>query len=1058
MDAERVLRFEIPDRQTLERLAAESLPFSLPEVSTELCFFRVVYYDTPTADLERRNASVRVHIAEERHLLVVEVREETATDGNVVRRRVESDLAGESGKLFSGKSEAEELIRAMIDPQRLVAAFELEVTRRERLASINGGDTVVRFIYDSVTARRGDVSGDLFELEVRLPEKNAARLEGLVQEIEREDKVFLTLSDTIGRARELLHNIEINRLEQAVRTAREVAVIAYSQGRVALCPGEGNLLVPSGVGSGQEACRRVLNTYFGRPYGRLRYLGTSHGTVTSAAVEVWLAEDVAVPNGKCTWARVEDLLGMVGTEPLRDPRTLTALHALARSDVPARAALRTTRGLGPEDDDDTEAATLFELALSTTREHRAEETTTTEVPPEHLLNAEISRLLFDERILVMIEDPAMPLLERVRFLSMFWSRLDDFFITRIAEFKDQIVQGEEERTPDGLTPAAQLEVARLRARQIAARAYHGLCDLLLPDLAANGIHILRWNQLDERAREHLRSTYQSRVEAVITPVIADPTHPFPRIRNLRPAIAAFLRLPESTKEHFVAIQLPSELPRFVPLPGGRHFVPVEEVILAVLPKLYRGIEVGQAHTFRVTRAGNVDFPQEITEMLPAVEAEIAKRPFGEAVRLEVETGMPPSMRDRILRELQFETPESLSVLNEADVYPADWLVDLVALKEIAAVDMPELKYKPLEHRNPLDPKQSIFDQMKERERLVCFPEDSFTASVERLIEDAAADPDVAAIKVTLYRTDAGSRIVRALANARRAGKDAFALVELKASFDERRNIEWARSLEAAGVHVVYSPVNFKVHAKIALVSRVEQDTVRQYAYIGTGNMNAATARAYTDVGMLTADPELTEEVKAVFDILTGYSAGARFHNLLVSPFSMRDRFVDMVNREIEHQKAGRGGDIRIQMNGLADRRMISALYRAAAAGVRIDMAVREICMLRPGLPGLSETIRVTSLLGRFLQHARIFRFNNGGDPEYYIGSADWRPRNLSKRVEVVTPIRDPELRATLDKIMDSTINHPDAWELQPDGSYMRGDDVVGPAHRQPAHAMIAHAE
>jgi polyphosphate kinase len=466
--------------------------------------------------------------------------------------------------------------------------------------------------------------------------------------------------------------------------------------------------------------------------------------------------------------------------------------------------------------------------------------------------------------------------------------------------------------------------------------------------------------------------------------------------------------------------------------------------LAVLPNLYRGLEVVRAHTFRVTRSGNLEIGEEPAGgILQAVEAEVARRPFGEPVRLEVESTMPAPMRDRILRELQFETPEAMSSLSEADVYPVERFVDLVAFKEIAALPIEELQFKDVEHHVPFNEKQPIFDQLRKGDRLVCFPYDSFDKSVERLIADAAEDPDVVSIKITLYRTDRGSRIVQALARARESGKDAFALVELKASFDEQRNVEWARSLESAGVHVVYSPANFKVHAKTALVVRREHGELQRYAYIGTGNLNAATARGYTDLGLFTTDPELTGEVSDVFNVLTGYSGGGNFKHLLVSPFTMRSRFLELLDREVQHAEAGRGGHVRLQMNGLADRRMISALYRASKAGVRVELAVREICCLRPGVPGVSENVTVVSKLGRFLQHSRIYKFNNAGKPEYFIGSADWRPRNLSKRVEVITPIRHPEHRTILDELLESYLNDPEAWHLRADGAYERNGEVVG---------------
>ncbi|HEX2167102.1 MAG TPA: polyphosphate kinase 1, partial [Longimicrobiales bacterium] len=757
-------------------------------------------------------------------------------------------------------------------------------------------------------------------------------------------------------------------------------------------------------------------------------------------LEVWLAEGVSGGEA-CKWLPIEVVLEHVGAPQLRNARTLAALHAVARSELGAHTPL-SVNGSGPSGAN--AAYPIFERAVSAARVPALlESIKARDVAPELLLNPELSRLAFDERILVIAEDERTPLLERVRFLSMFGARIDDFFMTRIAEFKKQVAGGETEPSIDGLTPEAQLDVTRIRARRVLDRAYRLLIGELLPALEGEGIRIRRWADLSDDERRYLRRNYEPQAEAVLTPVIADPTHPFPHMRNLRPAIAAIMRLPESTDDHFVAIELPSGMPRFVQLPNSRDFIPLEELILAWLPTLYPGLHVVQANTFRVARSAVVEFDEEPEGgVLAAVEEQVAQRPFGEVVRLEVESGMPGALRDRLLRELQFELPVVMTGLSHDDVYPVESLVDLAALRELATIDAPDLRFPPQEQGTPLDADRPIFDQLRERDVLVRFPFDSFEETVERLLEEAADDPDVLSIKITLYRTDAKSRLVQALARARGIGKDAFALVELKASFDERRNIEWARSLQNAGIHVVFSPTSIKVHAKIALIVRREEDGIRRYVYIGTGNLNAATARGYTDVGLLTADVEVAEEVNDVFNLLTGYSGASEFRHLLVSPFTMRDRFMALIDREIEHAKAGRGGRIRIQMNGLADRPMISALYRAAHEGVKIDMMVREICCLRPGVEGLSENIRVVSKLGRFLQHSRIYCFHNAGEPEYFIGSADWRPRNLSKRVEVITPVRAEEHRATLDRILEDILNDSDAWTLQPDGSYFRGEEVV----------------
>ncbi|HEX6308673.1 MAG TPA: polyphosphate kinase 1 [Longimicrobiales bacterium] len=1040
---ERVLRFEVPDHESLTRIASEPLPFGLQQQSSDLDFFRVVYFDTSTADLHRRGAAVRLSIRpDETQTLSVDVGM-TDDTASVTRRHAEAKVpALPPAELFAGASEPAQMIRALVDPAHLRSTIEIETIRRLRRAVLPGAESdTIDFAFDAVTVRKGELAGELDELEITIRGEAPTIREGFVEAVEGAYGIRLILADTVARARALLDHMTLEQLEQDVRAAREVAVVAYADGRIALCHDRDSLFVPTGHGSGQEACRRVLRNVFGRSHGRIRLLGTAPGTHTQPALEVWLAEDVTSEDTKCTWLPVELVLEHVGAPQLRNARTLAALHAVARSELPVRSSPLSGNGAGPAE---SAAYPIFERAVSAARIPGLIETIRArDVPPELLLNPELSRLSFDERILVFAEDERTPLLERVRFLSMFGSRLDDFFMTRIAEFKKQVAEGDTDLSLDGLTPAAQLDLTRIRARRTFSRAYALLRDDLLPELEKNGILVRSWNELSADDRDFLRRTYEPQAEAVLTPVIADPTHPFPHMRNLRPAIAAIVRLPESSDTHFVAIELPSGLPRFIPLPTAREFIPIEELIVPWLPTLYPGLEVVQANTFRVTRSAVVEYDEEPAGgVLPAVEEQVSRRPFGEVIRLEVESTMPAALRERLLRELQFEMPEVMTGLSAEDLYPVDGLVDLAALRELAALNASELRFEPIDQSTPLDTDRSVFDQLKDGDVLVHFPFDSFTETVERFLDEAADDPDVVAIKITLYRTDAKSRLVQALARARSVGKDAFALVELKASFDERRNIEWARSLQTAGIHVVFSPTSIKVHAKIALVVRREADGLRRYVYIGTGNLNAATARGYTDVGILTADPDLAEEVNDVFNLLTGYSGASDFKHLLVSPFTMRDRFMALIDREIEHAQAGRGGRIRIQLNGLADRKMIAALYRAAHAGVKIEMMVREICCLRPGVEGVSENIRVVSRLGRFLQHSRIFCFHNAGEPEYFIGSADWRPRNLSKRVEVITPVRTPEHMDALDRILDEILHDPESWELMEDGSYRRGAELI----------------
>ena len=1044
----RVLRFEVATREQLELLATSPLPAGIRETSSRLELFRVIHFDTDDRDLRDRGASVRLHIHDDgRQVLTVDVSGSSTNGddaGTAGGRHVQTEVDGSAPEsLFEEETEASRLVRPLTDPARLRCVLELEVKRVARTADADGN--TISLGYDIVTARSSSLRAGFQHVGIELPEQAGPLTDRIVESLTGTPGVRMTLTDEVGRARELLESASVHSLQNAVRTAREVLVIAYDQGRIALFEDAGKLRIPHRAGSGEDACRAVLAEYFGPTHGRLRFLGTGTGSVVGSALEVWLAEEVARGKPGIVWAKLEDVLSNVGTSAFRDVRTLSALNAVMRSGLAGRSAVRNRLGRWADQEEESDS-TLFELMVESQRVTADEvrDVAPRDFPPELLLNAEVARLLFDERVLAIVEDHDTPLLDRFRFLSMFWTRLDDFFMTRIADFKEQVATGSTDHTPDGLTLVEQLEVTRVRCRHLMTRAYWVLTKRLIPELAGQGIDILRWRDLTDQDTQHLREAYQQRIGTVITPVITDPTHPFPHIRNLRPAIGAQVRLPGSPREFFVAIQLPGELPRFVPLADGKRFVPLEELILAVLPDVYRGLEVVHASMFRVTRAGNIEIEEDGGDILPAVASQVAQRPFGDVVRLEVEKGMPYPMRARILRELQYETPDAVTTLSEADVYDVDRFVDLYSLKELGGLDIPQLRWAPLEQKNPLDPKQSVFDQIRERDRLVIFPRDSFEATVERFIGDAARDPDVLAIKMTLYRTAPDSKLVQSLAQARKAGKDAFALVELKASFDEVRNIQWARSLEEAGVHVVYSPANFKVHAKTALVVRREADGIRRYAYVGTGNLNAATARGYIDLGILTANAEITREVNEVFNVLTGSSGDAGFKHLLVSPFNMRRRFTELVDREIEHVQNGRPGYIRIQMNGLADRRMIALLYKAAAAGVKIDLAVREICAMRPGIPGVSENVRVVSRLGRFLEHARIFSFANNGSPEYFIGSADWRPRNLSKRIEVVTSVQDPRHCAELDDMMNRYFNDPAVWVLRSDGSYVRGSDVVGP--------------
>jgi polyphosphate kinase len=1050
---EHVLAFEVATRETLERLMDEPLPAALVERPGARDHFRDVYWDTLRGDLERRGIAVLLRRRAD-GTRTLTVREAAAsTDGGAAREWSAGVSPSSDAEVFDGGSEPARVLRAMVSPSLLSPRVELETDRLTRRAHPGGRPGAEVLLHaDAVTVRAEGTAAELFGLEVRLP---ADAGDGEVAEAVRELAEGFGLrparADTLARAGERLAEVELEALEDEVRASRRVAVLALAGGALALRADGGVLRVPSGPGQGEEACRRVLEESFDSASARLRLLGTSPGAARRPATEVWLAEP-APADGEGERAAalvrvpVDELLHAVGSPALRDGATLAALHVLARAELPVPAEPSpdgASVGGSP-----AAVAGLRDLAGVDEARFGGE-------APERgtLLNMELSVLAFNRRVLALAADEGVPLFERMRFLSIFCANLDEFFRVRVAAFKRQVAAGSGKRTLDGVSAAEQLDAIGVRARRLMARAYSILYDELLPALRGEGIELVRPGELGDEDREWLAGYFHEQVRAVLTPLAAGPGHPFPHIRNLRPALCAVVRQPESGVERVVVLELPGDLPRFVNVAGHRCFVPLEDVVRAHLGEVYPGLEVEGAWTFRVTRSAELEVdPRRAPDLLRAVEEQVRRRPFQPVVRLEVERDMPGRVRRLLLRELQFEDGRGAATLGEADVYVLDWLIDLRGLREIADLEGEGMHYPAARPRIPLDPSRPIFEVLREREVLVHFPYDSFEASVERFVLEAADDPDVVAVKLALYRTDRRSRIVEALRRASARGKQVVALVELTARFDEQRNVEWARYLRAAGIHVVYGVPGVKVHAKVALVVRREPAGVRRYLYVGTGNLNATTAALYTDLGLLTADAEMADDVNALFDALTGFANRPEYRRLLVAPHNMRERLVEMIDREAGHARAGRGGSIRAKMNGLADREMIAALYRASQAGVAIELVVRGICALRPGVAGLSENVRVVSILGRYLEHGRIFRFANGGEPEHWIGSADWRTRNLSKRVEVAAPVRDPAHRRRLDEILEAQLASPEAWELGSDGTYYRRPDPAPHAGPSPAGA------
>jgi polyphosphate kinase len=658
-----------------------------------------------------------------------------------------------------------------------------------------------------------------------------------------------------------------------------------------------------------------------------------------------------------------------------------------------------------------------------------------ELPVDRFLDRETSWLLFNQRVLELAEDEQLPLLERARFLAIFASNLDEFFMVRVAGLKRRIATGLAVQAASGLQPREVLSTVAATARDLVER--HTTCfrDYVKPALAREGIDIVRWSDLKPDERERLHELFRDHVFPVLTPLAVDPAHPFPYISGLSLNLAVVVRNPQTDQEHFARVKVPPSLPRLTNVSGMR-FVPLEDLIAAHLPQLFPGMEVLQHHTFRVTRNEDLEVEEDEAEnLLKALERELMRRRFGPPVRLEVEQSIDATVLDLVKRELG---------VDDSEVYCTPGPLDLTALNLIADLDRPDLKYAPFvpgSHRDLVDVEQdeaSIFAKMRIGDILLHHPYDSFATSVQAFIEQAAADPSVLAIKQTLYRTSGDSPIVDALIDAAEAGKQVLVLVEIKARFDEQANIKWARKLEQAGCHVVYGFVGLKTHCKLSLVVRQEGATLRRYAHVGTGNYNPKTARLYEDLGVLTADPQVGADLTNLFNHLSGFSLDNDYTRLLVAPRDVRSGILERIEREIEHHRAGRPARVRVKVNSIVDEALIDALYAASRAGVPVDLWVRGICAVRPGVPGLSETVRVRSILGRFLEHSRILTFAAGGTEEVWIGSADLMHRNLDRRIEALLRLTDQRHVEELSGLFDLAFDPGTAsWHLGAEGRWTR---------------------
>ena len=1024
------IRCVLRDREQLDALVREPLPAGLREAAVATEAHRDIYFDTADAVLRSRGATYRLRYrADGRAALSFDPG--SANGSGPARHITTAELvAGDASTILSLESEPARRVRAFTDPALLLPRVELEVsrTRREgRSGFLRRGRA--EFVYDDVTIRHGSIARAFQELKVRGHGGSAPLLAAILRELNDRHALRPSQSTTLDRAESLRARLADEAIMLQLGPGRSVALAVLNGAEIAVV-GEGEeMRLPSGAGAGEAACRHALHTLFQSRVGELHRVGSVSTESGDREVEVWLVRRVRGSAGEAAprevaWRPLAELTTAAASEALRDPIARAAFRLLETSGLLSEADSRRPAAHRPAPEGSRGSAPPGEAA--------------------DFLDPRRSELAFIARVLGLAEDGRVPLLERIRYLGIVSSNLDEFYMGAAGMLRTS-------SRPDRQQEAVALggAVSSLLERQA------GALREVLDHLAHEGIALVDWDSLSEAERSGLRGYFRNEVFPQLTPraITVSPGHPFPQIPPLSLAFAVVLdgeRLPQ----HYAYLRIPDDLPRFLPVPGSRNLLPIEELVRAELAGVYPDRQVAGGWLFRITRTSDLETDeQQSGNLLQAMEEDVGRRKSNPVVRVEVEAGIPARVLEMLVRELRLaQHPDAAGGIGP-EIRKVPGLLALGDLRELADVRLPRHAFPAFVPVAPFPADVLVWDTIRERNRLVHHPYDDFNATVVRLLEEAAADPDVVAIRMTLYRAGDRSPLVEALELAARRGKDVAVFVELKARFDEARNTLWVRRLEAAGAHVVYGLVGLKNHAKVAMVVRREGDGIRRYSHLATGNYNAGTARVYTDLGMFTADPGIGSEVNDLFNQLTGASGppAGPFHRLLVAPLHLLPQVIARIDREAVHARDGRVARIRIKCNGIADAEVVRALYRASQAGVDIDLSVRGICTLRPEVPGLSERIRVRSILGRFLEHARIYNFENGGAPEYFIGSADLRPRNLRERVEVLVPVEDEAGRRRLDRLLELERNDPTAWRLEPDGRYAPPSAAVGdPASAQQA--------
>ena len=1017
-------RFDVVSAEQLEQLAAEPLPRKAVVASRVL--YRDLYLDTDDEQLQIRGITCRLRVGSDDHRTLTVFVGTPGDPAPPTRFEASVDSPDPRVALHSNTAPARRLA-AVVDFRLLQTKVELQVERVERTADPDWlRRPRLRLFYDRVHVRSGTLSRAFQQITVRSMRGDRSAFDAMCAHLQAGPGLRPIVAGTRERAQLLMKWMHREERGRPKLADSGVALVLTRGTEVALFRRGSVLSLPFEAGRGVGAARTLLDRCARAALTDTRLLGKLSSIGPMPTVEVWTAE---VP-ADCE--PTKDLGDVVWLRPMDALDRAPEVHAdsLAALSVAVRSGLLETE---PSAHRRTSEMSVWGGAVGVSAEGEAA------VGDPHFLNSELSILEFTTRVLALAEDIRTPLMERVRFLSIVSENLDEFFMVRVAGIKRSATEQAEERSPDGLTPVQQLDLITLHVHALVGRLYR-CYTACAAEMTAHGGRIVAWPELDVGRRDQLRALMRDELLPALTPLAMtlSPGHPFPKLKHLSLSLAVVLLDRPGEAPHFAQVELPDDAPRFTPVPGMHAVISIEELVRANLDLLYPSSVVEQAYAFRVTRGADLEIHEDrAPSLLHAVE-EASRRRFEQpVVRVEVERSMPAVLRDVVLRELRRE--HGASVLDSDDLYEVDGPLDLGALAELPIAPSASLCFAPFKGANPLAEHESVWEAVDRRDRLFHHPFDDYESTVVRFFREAASDAQVTAIKMTVYRAGNQSPIVAALVEAAQRGKDVVAFVELKARFDEERNVGWAKSLQEAGGRVVHGLVGFKNHAKVALVVRRDGTRLRRFVHIGTGNFNAETAKRYTDLSLLTADDELTADVQDLFNELTGSSRAPNqlTRGCLISPNQLLPELLARIEREAAHARAGRGGHIRMKLNGLSDPEIVNALFRASQDGVRIELIVRGVCTLRPGVPGVSENISVISVLGRFLEHARALYFANAGAPEYFIGSADLRPRNLRRRVELLAPVRDERCRKQLDAIFDTYLADPAAWELTTAGEYIR---------------------